>query len=567
MNKEINKAEEKISKNFIEQIIDEDIKNGKNDCRVHTRFPPEPNGFLHIGHAKSICLNFGLGKKYNGLTNLRFDDTNPDTEDTSYVEGIQKDIKWLGFDWEDRLFYASDYFEQLYVWAQQLIRLGKAYVCDLNAEDVSKGRGTVTKAGTESPFRNRGVEENLELFEKMRNGEFAVGTKTLRAKIDMAHPNMLMRDPILYRINYTPHHRTGTDWCIYPTYDYAHGQSDSIERITHSICTLEFEIHRPLYDWFIQTLGIFAPQQIEFARLNITYTVMSKRKLLRLVKEGFVNSWDDPRMPTICGLRRRGYTPLSIRTFAEKIGVARRDNTIDLSLLEFYLREELNKTCDRYMAVIKPLKLVVTNYPENQIEDLDAINNPEFPEHGQRKVPFGRELLIEQDDFSENPPPKYFRLAPGQEVRLRYAYLVKCTDVIKDENGNILEVHCTYDPDSKGGTSPDGRKVKGTIHWVSANKAVEAEVRLYDRLFTKENPEDVEEGEDFTQNLNPDSLIISKAYCEPALAEVASKGDFRCQFERLGYFYTDIDSKSDNLIFNRVVTLKDSWTKIQNKNK
>jgi glutaminyl-tRNA synthetase len=555
--------ESKPQKNFIEQIIDEDLASERYN-RVHTRFPPEPNGFLHIGHAKSICLNFGLAKKYNGLTNLRFDDTNPETEDTTYVEGIMNDVRWLGFDWEDRLYYASDYFQQLHDWATELIKKDKAYVCHLSAEEVSRTRGTVTSPGENSPYRNRSVEENLELFGRMRKGEFKEGECTLRAKIDMSHPNMLMRDPVLYRINYTPHHRTENEWCIYPTYDYAHGQSDSIEGITHSVCTLEFEIHRPLYNWFVETLEIFHPRQIEFARLNLTYTVMSKRKLLRLVKEGYVNGWDDPRMPTISGMRRRGYTPSSIRTFAEKVGVAKRDNTIDLSLLEFYLREELNKTADRYMAVLNPLKLVITNYPEGVTEEMEAINNPEFPEHGSRKVPFSRELYIEQEDFMETPAPKYFRLAPGQEVRLRYAYFVKCTDVIRDDSGNIVEVRCTYDPDSRGGNSPDGRKVKGTLHWVSAAYAKKAEVRLYDRLFTKENPEDVKEGGDFTDNLNTESLIVKTAFCEPALIE-STKKDFTCQFERIGYFCTDDDHTPEAPVFNRIVMLKDPWVKIQQK--
>ncbi len=514
--------ENKPQKNFIEQIIDEDLASGRY-TKVLTRFPPEPNGFLHIGHAKSICLNFGLGKKYNGLTNLRFDDTNPETEDTTYVDGIMNDVRWLGFDWDDRLYYASDYFHQLYEWALVLIKAGKAYVCHLSAEDVSKMRGTVTSPGQDSPYRSRSVEENLELFEKMRKGEFKEGECTLRAKIDMSHPNMLMRDPVLYRINFTPHHRTGTGWCIYPTYDYAHGQCDSIENISHSICTLEFEVHRPLYNWFIETLGIFYPRQIEFARLNLTYTVMSKRKLLRLVREGYVSGWNDPRMPTICGLRRRGYTPSSIRTFAEKVGVAKRDNTIDLSLLEFYLREELNKSVDRYMAVLNPVKLVITNYPDDVEEQLEAINNPEFPDHGSRKVPFSKELYIERDDFMEIPSPKYFRLAPGQEVRLRYAYFVKCTDFVKDAEGSIIEVHCIYDPASRGGNSPDGRKVKGTIHWVSAKHAKEAEVRLYDRLFVSPNPEDVNDGEDFMKNLNPESLKIVTGMCEPALLEQSNR--------------------------------------------
>ncbi len=556
--------EVKPSKNFIEQIIDEDLNTNKYNQRVHTRFPPEPNGFLHIGHAKSICLNFGLAKKYNGKCNLRFDDTNPETEDVSYVEAIQEDIRWLGFDWEDRMFYASDYFEQLYEWAELLIAKNKAYVCDLAANEVSTTRGTINSPGTDSPYRNRSIEENMDLFRRMRNGEFPEGSKTLRAKIDMAHPNMLMRDPVLYRINYTPHHRTGTKWCIYPTYDYTHGQSDSIENITHSICTLEFEIHRPLYNWFLETLDIYHPQQIEFARLNLTYTVMSKRKLLRLAKEGFVKGWDDPRMPTISGLRRRGYTPSSIRTFAESVGVAKRDNTIELSLLEFYLRDELNKVVDRYMSVINPLKIVITNYPENQTEELVAINNPEYPNHGTRNVPFGREIYIEQDDFMENPPSKYFRLAPGNEVRLRYAYYIKCTDVIKDEQGNIIEVHCTYDPETKGGSSPDGRKVKGTIHWVCKEKSVPIEVRLYDRLFNKANPDEADEFKDFTDNINPESIVIKTAFAEPELVNNAN-GEFRCQFERLGYFFLDLDSNEEKKVFNRITTLKDSWAKIQSK--
>lgn len=568
MNNEINNNNDKVSKNFIELIIEEDLKNGKNEKRVHTRFPPEPNGFLHIGHAKSICLNFGLAEKYNGLTNLRFDDTNPVTEDESYVEAIQKDIKWLGFDWDNRLYYASDYFDQMYEWAVELIKMDKAYVCDLSAEDVRKMRGTINSPGCNCQFRNRSINENLELFERMKNGEFAEGSRTLRAKIDMSHPNMLMRDPVLYRINYTPHHRTGSKWCIYPTYDYAHGQSDSIEKITHSICTLEFEIHRPLYDWFIKTLNIYAPQQIEFARLNISYTVLSKRKLLKLVEQNYVNGWDDPRLHTLSGLRRRGYTPSSIRTFAEKIGVAKRDNVIDISLLEFYLREELNKTANRYMSVIDPLKIVITNYPENQIEHLEAVNNPELPERGTRKIPFSKIIYIEQEDFCENPSAKYFRLAPGKEVRLRYAYFITCNEVIKDENGRIVEIHCTYDPESRGGNSPDGRKVKGTIHWVCSKNAIEAEVRLYDKLFVNENPDNVEEENmDFTANINPNSLIIKNAFCEPAIIEeAANDNDFRCQFERLGYFYKDTDSKDNMLVFNRITTLKDTWAKLQQKN-
>jgi len=546
--------------NFIEQIIEEDIKNNKNEGRVHTRFPPEPNGYLHIGHAKSICLNFGLAKKYNGLCNLRFDDTNPVKENVEYVESIKEDIRWLGFDWEDREYYASDYFEILYEYAERLIKKGKAYVCDLSAEEISKQRGTITQKGIESPYRNRSVEENLDLFRRMRAGEFEEGTKVLRAKIDMAHPNMLMRDPILYRIIKASHHRTGDKWCIYPMYDFAHGQCDSIERITHSICTLEFEVHRPLYDWFIKELEIFAPQQIEFARLNLTYTVMSKRKLLELVEGGFVNGWDDPRMPTICGLRRRGYTPEAIRNFADKIGVARRDNTIDVSLLEFCIREDLNKSAERRMAVLNPLKLIITNYPDDKTEVLQAINNPEKPERGTREIFFSKILYIEKDDFMENPPNNFFRLSPGKEVRLRYAYFVKCNEVIKDDiTGEIKEIHCTYDPASKGGMSPDGRKVKGTIHWVSAKHAIQAEVRLYDRLFKTPFPEEVSEGKDYKDNLNPDSLKIVNAWVEPSLNNVDLITKY--QFERLGYFCHDKDSSLAKLIFNRTVTLKDSWVK------
>ncbi len=551
----------KVSKNFIEQIIDEDLVCGRYR-NVHTRFPPEPNGYLHIGHAKSICLNFGLGKKYNGLTNLRFDDTNPETEDVQYVEAIIEDIRWLGFDWGDRLYYASDYFEQFYAWALKLIKAGNAYVCNLSAEEVSKTRGTITTPGVESPYRRRSLEENIHLFEQMRAGKFKEGECTLRAKIDMAHPNMLMRDPVLYRINYTPHYRTGTKWCIYPTYDYAHGQSDSIEGITHSICTLEFEIHRPLYNWFIETLGIHYPRQIEFARLNLSHTIMSKRKLLKLVQEGFVSGWDDPRMPTICGLRRRGYTPSSIRNFADKVGVAKRDNTIDLSLLEFCIREELNKTANRYMTVIDPVKVVITNYPDNTIEELEAVNNPECSENGTRKIFFSKELYIEHEDFMENPPPEFFRLSPGQEVRLRYAYFIKCNNVLKDEKGNIKEIHCTYDPQSRGGKSPDGRKVKTTIHWVSAKHADKIEVRLYDRLFLEPQPEIADPDKDFTDFFNKDSLIIKTAFCEPALLKDACT-DFRCQFERIGYFYTDKEYNKEKPVFNRIATLKDNWEKIK----
>ena len=546
------------SLNFLEEIIENDLSSGKHKS-VLTRFPPEPNGYLHIGHAKSICLNFGLAKKYGGKTNLRFDDTNPVKEDTEYVDSIMEDVKWLGFEWAN-VFYASDYFDQLYLWAVEMIKNGLAYVDDQSLEEIRKNRGTVTVPGTNSPYRDRSVEENLDLFERMKNGEFADGSKVLRAKIDMAHPNMQFRDPIMYRILHAEHHRTGNKWNIYPMYDYAHGQSDSIENITHSICTLEFDIHRPLYDWFIEKLNIFPSHQYEFARLNINYTVMSKRKLLQLVKENHVNGWDDPRMPTICGFRRRGYTPESIRNFCERIGVAKRDNVIDYSLLEFSLREHLNKVAPRMMAVLNPLKVVITNYPENQVENLTAINNPEDESAGTRLVPFSREIYIERDDFMENPPKKYFRLAPGQEVRLRYAYFIKCEEVIKDAEGNIVELHCSYDPASKGGNSPDGRKVKGTIHWVSAQHAVDAEVRLFDRLFSKENPEDVEEVQTFLDNINPDSLqVLQNCKLEPELAKAQVMD--KMQFERLGYFCVDKDSTPEHLVFNRSCTLKDSWSK------
>lgn len=558
--------EEDKSLNFIENIIEEDIKNNKNGGTVHTRFPPEPNGYLHIGHAKSICLNFGLAKKYGGKCNLRFDDTNPVKEDVEYVESIKEDIHWLGFDWEDREYYASDYFDQLYGYAIQLIKAGKAYVCDLDTEEISAYRGVVTEPGKDSPYRNRTVEENLDLFERMRAGEFPDGAKTLRAKIDMSSPNMHMRDPIMYRIIHTEHHRTGNKWCIYPMYDFAHGESDSIEHITHSICTLEFEIHRPLYNWFVKELNIFPPQQIEFARLNLTYTVMSKRKLLELVKGGYVSGWDDPRMPTICGLRRRGYTPESIRNFAERIGVAKRDNTIDVSLLEFSVREDLNKKAQRVMAVLNPLKVIIDNYPEGQSEEVDAINNPEDETMGSRKVPFSKVIYIEQDDFMENPPKKYFRLSPGREVRLRYSYYITCVSFKKDENGQVTEVHCTYDPATKGGSSPDGRKVKGTIHWVSAEHALDAEVRMFDRLFVKEDPDNVEEGKDFKDYLNPDSLkVLKSCKVEPFLKDAKPLDHF--QFERLGYFSLDLDTKEDSLVFNRTVGLKDTWAKIEQKKK
>jgi len=550
--------------NFINAIIEEDLANGKNGKRVHTRFPPEPNGYLHIGHAKSICLNFGLAQQYNGLTNLRFDDTNPTKEDVEYVDSIKEDVQWLGFNWNGQELYASDYFEQLYEWAILIIKKGNAYVDDQTAEEISLKRGTVMKPGIVSPNRNRSVEENLDLFTRMRNGEFPDGARVLRAKIDMAHPNMLMRDPLMYRIIHADHHRTGSDWCIYPMYDYAHGQSDYLEGITHSICTLEFEIHRPLYNWFLDQIAVdnYRPRQIEFSRLNLTYTVMSKRKLLRLVNDGLVNGWDDPRMPTICGLRRRGYTPESLRNFAEMIGVAKRDQLIDVSQLEYCLREDLNKKANRVMAVLNPLKVVITNFPEGLVEELEAINNPEDPSAGIRKIYFTKELYIERDDFMEEPPKKFFRLAPGTEVRMRYGFFIRCTDVIKDASGNILELHCTYDPATRGGNSPDGRKVKGTIHWASVSHSIEAEVRLFDRLFLNENPDDVEEGESFIDNLNPQSLtVLPKAYIEPGLASSKPLDSF--QFERLGYFCTDYDSKPGKLVFNRISTLKDSWAKIE----
>lgn len=549
---------------FVRAIVAEDNKTGKWDNRVHTRFPPEPNGYLHIGHAKSICLNFGIAaENEGGLCNLRFDDTNPCKEEEEYVHSIIEDVQWLGWDWDDRLFFGSDYFEQMYAYAVQLIKAGKAYVCDLTAEETRQYRGTLTEPGRDSPYRNRSVEENLDLFARMRKGEFADGSRTLRAKIDMASSNVNMRDPVMYRILHETHHRTADKWCIYPMYDWAHGLEDSIEKITHSICTLEFENHRPLYDWFLDSLEIYHPQQIEFARLNLTYTVMSKRKLLRLVQEGLVSGWDDPRMPTISGLRRRGYSPASIRNFCKIISVNKFNSTIDIALLEYCLREDLNRHSKRVMAVLKPLKVVITNYPEGQVEELDAINNPADPESDTRKVPFTRELYIEQEDFMEDAPKKFYRLSPGREVRLRYAYFVTCTDVVKDENGEIVEVHCTYDPETKGGDAPDGRKVKSTLHWVSATESVQAEVRLYDNLFTMENPEDVEEGKDFTDNLNPNSLeILTDSYIEPSIKDAA--GLSRFQFERLGYFCIDPNTnKEDRIIVNRTVGLRDQWKKIQ----
>ncbi len=550
------------SSNFIKEIIAEDLKAGKNGGQIVTRFPPEPNGYLHIGHAKAFCLDFGLAKEFGGHCNLRLDDTNPTKEDTEYVDAIKEDIHWLGFDWGDHEYFASDYFEQLYEWAIYLIKQGKAYVDDSTAEEIKASRGTLTEPGKPSKYRDRSVEENLDLFTRMRAGEFADGSKVLRAKIDMASPNINLRDPTMYRIRRFHHHRTGDKWCIYPMYDFAHGQSDAIEGVTHSICTLEFEIHRPLYDWFIANLPVPAkPRQIEFARLNLTYTVMSKRKLLKLVQEKYVNGWDDPRMPTIAGLRRRGYTPESIRNFAERIGVAKRDSTVDVALLEHCVRDDLNTKAPRLMAVLHPLKLIIDNYPEGQEEKLTAINNPEDESAGTRELTFGRELFIERDDFMEDPPKKYFRLSIGKEVRLRYGYYVTATSVDKDAEGNITAVHCTYDPATKGGSSPDGRKVKGTIHWVNAKTALSAEVRLYDRLFTKENPEEVAEGEDFTANLNPNSLeILSDVLIEPDLAKV-QVGD-HVQFERQGYFTLDKDSSKEHLVFNRTVALKDSWAKI-----
>jgi glutaminyl-tRNA synthetase len=551
------------SLDFIRTIIEEDIKTNKNDGRVHTRFPPEPNGYLHIGHAKSICLNFGLAKEYKGLCNLRFDDTNPTKEEVEYVDSIKEDISWLGFDWEDREYYASDYFETLYDYAVQLIKAGKAYVDDLSADEIREFRGTLTEPGKESPYRERSIEENLDLFERMRAGEFPDGARTLRAKIDMASGNLNMRDPVMYRILHASHHRTGDDWCVYATYDWAHGQSDSIEGITHSICTLEFEDHRPLYNWFIEQLGIFPSRQIEFARLNLSYTVMSKRKLLELVEEGHVAGWDDPRMPTISGMRRRGYTPEAIRDFCDRIGVAKRESTVDIALLEHCLREDLNRRAQRVMAVLRPIRLVINNYPANQVEKLEAVNNPEDDSMGTREVPFSRILYIEREDFREEPPKKFFRLAPGREVRLKHAYYVTCTNVVKDEKtGEIMEVHCTYDPETRGGWSKDGRRVKGTLHWVSAAHAIDAEVSLYDHLLTLEDPGNVPEGTNFKDHLNPQSLErVTGCKMEPCLAD-AKPGD-RFQFLRQGYFSTDPDSNKEKLVFNRTVSLRDSWAKIE----
>ncbi len=556
-------SEEKIKpQNFIEEIIEEDLKSGKNDAAVHTRFPPEPNGYLHIGHAKSICLNFGLAAKYGGRCNLRFDDTNPEKEEVEYVDSIMEDVRWLGFQWHDRPYYASDYFGAIYDWAVLLIKKDHAYVCDMSAEEIGATRGTPTEPGKTSPWRDRPADENLDLFARMKKGEFPDGAKVLRAKIGMDSPNMHMRDPVLYRIKRAEHHRTGNDWCIYPMYDFAHGQSDYIEGITHSICTLEFEVHRPLYDWFLDHIaeeGRVRPRQIEFARLNLSYTVMSKRLLLRLVKEGHVSGWDDPRMPTISGLRRRGCTSESIRAFAAIIGVAKRDTVVDMALLEHCIREDLNKRSPRVMGVLNPLKLVIENYPEDRVDGFEIANNQEDPLAGSRRVPFSRVVYIEREDFMEEPPKGFFRLAPGREVRLRGACLITCTGVEKNELGGISELRCTWDPASIGGTASDGRKVKGTLHWVSAAHAVKAEVRLYDRLFTKEDPYETEEGKDFTANMNPDSLKVVTGFIEPHVA--SSRPGDRFQFERLGYFCVDPDSAAGRLVFNRTITLKDSWAR------
>jgi glutaminyl-tRNA synthetase len=558
-------AEAPAQSNFIRDIIVEDLRTNKYGGRVHTRFPPEPNGYLHVGHAKSIHLNFGLAREFGGKCNLRFDDTNPSKEETEYVDSIIEDVRWLGGEWAN-IYYASDYFDQLYAWAVQLIKSGKAYVCDLTAEEVRKTRGTLTEPGQESPYRDRSVEESLALFERMRAGEFPDGSHTVRAKIDMASPNLNLRDPVMYRILHAEHHRTGKKWCIYPMYDFAHGESDSIEKITHSICTLEFEDHRPLYDWYVEQLGIYHPQQIEFDRLNLTYTLLSKRKLLSLVQNGLVRGWDDPRMPTISGMRRRGYPPEAIRNFCKRIGVSKTNGSTELSLLEYFVRDDLNKRAVRVMGVIKPLRVVIDNYPDGHVEQMEAVNNPEDANAGTRQVPFSRVLYIEQDDFREDPPKQYFRLSPGREVRLRYGYFITCTGVVKNDKGEVIEVHCTYDPATRGGNAPDGRKVKATIHWVSAAHAVDAEVRIYETLFSKEDPNDVPEGGDFTDNLNPNSLeILAQSKVEPSLAG-APPGS-RYQFERLGYFCVDPDSSPEKLVFNRTVSLKDTWAKIEQKMK
>lgn len=552
--------------NFVRELIDQDLANGRFDQRVHTRFPPEPNGYLHIGHAKSIVLNFGIAEDYGGKANLRFDDTNPAKEEQEYIDAIIEDVHWLGYDWEDRLFFASDYFEQLYDWAVELIKKGKAYVDDLNQEEIREYRGTLTEPGKESPYRDRSIEENLVLFEQMKNGEFAEGEKVLRAKIDMSSGNLNMRDPVMYRILNTPHPRTGDKWHIYPMYDFAHGQSDSIENITHSICTLEYEDHRPLYNWFLENLEIYHPQQIEFARLNMSYTVLSKRRLIRLVQEDYVRGWDDPRMPTISGMRRRGYPPAAIRSFCDEIGVTKKDGVVEMALLEYHVRQYWNQHALRVAGVLRPLKVVIENYPEDQVEYLEAINNPEDESAGTRQVPFSRVLYIEQDDFMENPPKKFYRLFPGKEVRLRYGYFITCTDVVKDDDGNIIELRATYDPETKGGYAPDGRKVKGTLHWLSAEHAIPAEVRLYEALFDTPNPMDVEEGEDFTANINPNSLeVIENAFVEPSVEGAAVGTTY--QFERLGYFTIDTDTTDEKMVFSRTVTLKDTWSKIQKQQK
>ncbi len=551
--------------NFIRDTILDDLTTNKYGGRVHTRFPPEPNGYLHVVHAKSIHINFGLAKEFGGKCNLRFDDTNPSKEETEYVDSIIEDVRWLGGDWEGRLLYASDYFQQIYDWAVQLTKAGKAYVCDLTAEEVRQTRGTLTEPGKESPYRNRSVAENLDLFERMRLGEFPDGAKTLRAKIDMASANLNLRDPVMYRILRAEHHRTGNKWCVYPMYDFAHGQCDSIERITHSICTLEFEDHRPLYDWYVEQLGIYHPQQIEFDRLNLTYTLLSKRKLLKLVQDKYVAGWDDPRMPTISGMRRRGYTPEALRGFAGSLGVSKTNGTTELGLLEYHVRDDLNRRALRVMAVLRPLKVVIENYPEGQVEHMDAVNNPEDASAGSRTVPFSRELYIEQDDFREDPPKQYFRLAPGREVRLRYGYFITCKEVIKDASGQVTELRCTYDPTTRGGNAPpDGRKVKATIHWVSAAHALDAEARLYETLFTKENPNELEEGQEFTDLLNPQSLeVVQGCKVEPSLASAVPGVSY--QFERLGYFCADKDSTPSKLVFNRTVALRDTWAKIEKK--
>jgi glutaminyl-tRNA synthetase len=548
--------------NFIRDAMIEDLKTNRYGGRVQTRFPPEPNGYLHIGHAKAICLDFGLAAEFGGKCNLRMDDTNPSKEETEYVDSIQEDVRWLGFDWEDRLFYASDYFDQLYEWAIKLIKDGKAYVCDLTAEELREYRGTLTEPGRESPYRNRAIQENLDLFERMKNGEFPDGSRTLRAKIDMASPNLNMRDPVMYRILHMEHHRTGGKWCIYPMYDYAHGQSDSIEQVTHSMCTLEFEDHRPLYNWYIENLGIFPSRQYEFDRLNLTYTLLSKRRLLTLVQNGYVSGWDDPRMPTLSGIRRRGYTPEAIRAFCAQVGVSKTNGTTQLSLLEHFVREDLNKRALRVMAVLRPLRVVIENYPDDLVEEMDAVNNPEDTSAGSRKVPFSKVLYIEQDDFREDPPKQYFRLAPGREVRLRYGYFITCKEAIKNAAGEVVELRCTYDPATRGGNAPDGRKVKSTIHWVSAAHAVDAEVRLYDNLFTRENPNDVEEGQDFTANINPNSLEkLEGCKVEPSLCDASPGAGY--QFERLGYFCVDTDSSPGRPVFNRTLALRDTWAKIE----